>query len=87
MRIGDTVYFLENGRVVRSAVVKRINGNLVIIQLNDGAIQLPIKRLYPSKEDANNALKDKMVKDIKYSKIDVSVKSMAYQTYMYDLPQ
>ena len=84
MKIGDTVYFLESGRIIRSAVIKRINGNLAIIQIDNGAIQLPLKRLFRTEEEIGNALRDKMIMDTKYGLYSTRKPSKAYKTYMYD---
>ncbi|MCI5918731.1 MAG: hypothetical protein MRZ75_05280 [Roseburia sp.] len=84
MKIGDTVYFLESGRIIRSAVIKRINGNLAIIQIDNGAIQLQLKRLFRTEEEIGNALRDKMIMDAKYGLYSTRKPSKAYETYMYD---
>lgn len=54
MKPGDTVYFLESGRNIKQVKIKRINGNLAVIQFAEGGgTQIPIKRLFESEEFLN----------------------------------
>ena len=53
MKQGDTAWIIENNRTVRECKIIRINGNLVIIRFTDVCgIQLPLKHLYETQEDA-----------------------------------
>ena len=57
MKQGDTAWIIENNRTVRECKIIRINGNLVIIRFTDGCgIQLPLKRLHETQEDAYEEL-------------------------------
>ena len=57
MKQGDTAWIIENNKTVRGCKIVRINGNLVIIRFTDGCgIQLPLKRLYETQEDAYEEL-------------------------------
>ena len=84
MKIGDTVYFLESARIIRSAVIKRINGNLAIIQIDNGAIQLPLNRLFLTQEEIINSMRYKIIIVTKYGLYSTRKPSKAYKTYMYD---
>lgn len=78
MKIGETVYFIESNLHVRSAKLKRISGNLALIQFEcGGGTQIPLKRLFITEKEAQDELKQ-----IKL----IAAGSRAYETYMYDSP-
>ena len=57
MKQGDVAWIIENNRTVRECKIVRISGSLVIIRFTDGrGIQLPVKRLYETQEDAYKEL-------------------------------
>ena len=52
MKHGDVAWIIENNRTVRECKIVRISGSLAIIRFIDGSgTQLPLKRLYETKED------------------------------------
>lgn len=53
VRVGDTVYIIENNRYVRACKVLRVTGDFCTIAIShDGAIRVRISRLYPTDEEA-----------------------------------
>lgn len=79
MKIGETVYFIENNLHVRSATLKRISSNLALIQFEGGGgTQIPLKRLFSNEKEAQEELKKKK---------SMTTENRAYKTYMYDIPE
>ena len=79
MKVGETVYFIESNLHVRSATIKRISGNLALIQFESGGgTQIPLKRLFETEKDAQDELKKKK---------STTTERRAYKTYMYDIPE
>ena len=50
--LGDTVYYLISGRIVRKATVIGKRGERLILNYGVGSICLPSSRIYPSEEEA-----------------------------------
>lgn len=65
---GDKAYIVENNKIVRQCTVIEINaGNLIVIRFdNGGGIQVSKKRLFPTKEAAEESVPrlKKMVQNI-----------------------
>ena len=57
--VGETVYVVENNRVVREATVLRCDGEFVLIRLKgmEGAIRLRTGRLFETEEAAKATLR------------------------------
>ena len=50
-KVGDTVYIIENNRIIRKCTVGRVSGGIYLIRFEEGgAIQVKKHRLYGSKE-------------------------------------
>lgn len=85
MKPGDTVWIIESNTNIRSATLMRINGNLTLIKFeNGGGIQIPMKRLFHSENEARKALKIVHFSDRQNEFRTKDEKSSAYRTYMYD---
>ncbi len=61
LKTGQTVYLIESRRRVREAHVLRESGGLFTLRFTDtvGGIRLPADRLYPTREAAEAALRQK----------------------------
>lgn len=57
IKVGDTVYFLENNQTVREAVVVRKESGFSVLRYGSGkGTRLRDSRLFSTKEEAENAL-------------------------------
>lgn len=61
MKPGDTAYIVESGRFIREVKVIRVSGDLYTLKFSDtgGGVKLRGGRLYPSREAAEEAIKEK----------------------------
>ena len=61
MNPGDTAYIIESGRFVREVTVVSKSGDLYTLKFTDtgGGVKLRGGRLYPSREAAEEAIKEK----------------------------
>ena len=56
---GDKAYIVENNRIVRECTIKRVTRNLVVLRFeNGGGIQVSSKRLYDTKEAAEESVQE-----------------------------
>lgn len=57
-KAGDKAYIVENNRIVRQCTVVKVSaGNLIVIRFdNGGGIQVSKKRLFPTKEAAEESV-------------------------------
>ena len=57
-KAGDKAYIVENNRIVRQCTVVKVSaGNLIVIRFdNGGGIQVRKKRLFPTKEAAEESV-------------------------------
>ena len=58
-RTGDTAYLLESNRAVRRVLIKKVTGDFYTVTFPDtgGAIRISGRRLYPTKDEAEEAKK------------------------------
>lgn len=61
LNVGQTVYLIESRRRVRAAVIRGRSGPLFTLRFTDtvGGIRLPADRLYPTREAAEAALRQR----------------------------
>lgn len=52
MKVGDHVFYLVSGRVIRPAIVKQVLGGMCLLQYSTGGIFLPASRVYMTQEEA-----------------------------------
>lgn len=58
---GDTAHIIESGLTVREVIVIRVSGDMYTLRFTDtgGGVKLREGRLYPSREAAEKAAKQK----------------------------
>ena len=66
LNIGQTVYLIESRRRVREAVIRGRSGPLFTLRFTDtvGGIRLPADRLYPTREAAEAAARQRKAADL-----------------------
>lgn len=60
-KVGDTAFIILNNMNVIAVTIIKVNGNLYIVRFaNGGGTQLPKSRLYPTKEEAESHITNKI---------------------------
>lgn len=57
-KVGDTAFLVESNRFIREGTIIRVSGDLYMFRFKEGGgIQVKGHRLYPTKEEAEQAIK------------------------------
>ena len=61
LKSGDIAYIIESNRFIREVKIKSCSGEIYLIQFTDsgGGIKVKEHRLFPTREEAENSLKNK----------------------------